>query len=712
MRSTLLTFSALLGCLPLLGSHTSEVVIDFKGITQPIGRSMAHLTDTLGKMSPEEAARSTHFQPCVNAIPSFGLGKDAHWLRVTMRNNTEEPELLVSIPYPGIDELDLYVDMGDGFRHIVRSGLSRDHDDTMVDRRDFIFELPIPARTSGEVLLRIRGFKHLHAPVVIGTAAAVNRAQTERYIAVGGYIGIMLVLFLYNFFVFISTKDRNYLFYVLSILALSCTQLSLQGQGPFNFIDVSGWLTARAGLLFNLAAIPLGYEFARRFINTKHYVARMDRRVPLIYVALGGIGVLYVFFDPWLGQELGNAFSGISALYLLTMGIIAFRKGSRQAGFFLLAWTAFLLGVILFVLKDEGVINYGNLTVYAMPIGSAIEGVLLSFGLADRINVLRREKEQSQALALQASLENERLIREQNMLLEDKVQQRTHALQESNEHLKRTQTQLVNAEKMASLGQLTAGIAHEINNPINFITSNIAPLRRNIGEIVEVMQGYRSVDAQNAAVQIKALKEQEEKLGLQESIDELDSIIESIAEGSSRTAEIVRGLRNFSRLDQDDLKESDLNEGLRSTLAVLAPQFRDRVRMDVQLGEVPRVECFPGKVNQVFMNILTNAVQATLIRTGDVPGVIRVTTSLLNDHVVVSIKDNGIGMSDEVKARMYDPFFTTKPVGEGTGLGLAIVYGIIEDHQGNITVDSIVGQGTEFRILLPLRHVRLNERRA
>ncbi|HMC97652.1 MAG TPA: ATP-binding protein, partial [Flavobacteriales bacterium] len=239
-----------------------------------------------------------------------------------------------------------------------------------------------------------------------------------------------------------------------------------------------------------------------------------------------------------------------------------------------------------------------------------------------------------------------------------------------------------------------------------------APLRRNIGEIVEIMNGYRSVAAHNAAEELRTLKEREQQLGLGESIEELDGIIDSIAEGSSRTAEIVRGLRNFSRLDEDDLNESDLNEGLRSTLAVLAPQYRDKVRIDVQWGDVPRVECYPGKVNQVFMNILTNAVQATLARTDDEPRLIRVTTSLLDDHVVVSIKDNGIGMSDAVKARMYDPFFTTKAVGEGTGLGLAIVYGIIEDHQGNITVDSEVGQGTEFRILLPLRHARLNERRA
>ncbi|HMC96280.1 MAG TPA: 7TM diverse intracellular signaling domain-containing protein, partial [Flavobacteriales bacterium] len=425
MRILLLT-SALLGGLHMVGQTTNEVVINTKGITSPIGRSMTHLTDTLGRMALEQVAASTGFQPCTSTIPSFGLGKNAHWLRFTLRNETEEPELLVSIPYPGIDEMDLYLNKGNGFQSIVRSGLSRDQGTSVSARRDFIFELPIPGKTSGEVLVRIRGFKHLHAPVEIGTAAAVNRSQTARYIAVGTYIGIMLVLFLYNFFVFAATKDRHYLFYILSVLALSCTQLSLQGQGPFNFIHVNGWLTSRAGLLFNLAAIPLGYEFARRFVNTRHYVPKMDRWVPLIYTVLGAIAIVYVLVDPWMGQELGNSISGIAALYLLTMGILSFRKGSRQAGFFLLAWSAFLVGVVLFVLKDEGVIAFTSFSVYAMPVGSAIEGVLLSFGLADRINVLRKEKEASQAEALNAARENERIIREQNTMLEEKVQERTH----------------------------------------------------------------------------------------------------------------------------------------------------------------------------------------------------------------------------------------------------------------------------------------------
>jgi signal transduction histidine kinase len=665
-------------------------------------------TDSTGTWQLNDVVASAPFSACDSDIPTLGLSRSVHWLRTEVRNSSGEPYLYLSFAYPGIDELDVYAVSGNDIRQIAKAGQSRNDRSNI----DLLFELDLEPGSSTMIYLRLRGYKHIHAPVTIGTTAAINKGITGRYLAFGTYLGIMLVLFLYNLFVYSSTKDRNYLFYLMSIVILTCTQLSLQGHGPFNYIDISGWLTSRAGLIFNLLAIPLGYEFARRFINTAKYVPRMDKAVKFIYLVLAVIGIIYLAKDPWLGQELGNSISGIAAFYLLTMGIISFRKGSRQAGFFLLAWTAFLLGVIVFVLKDEGVLPYGTITVLAMPIGSAVEGILLSFGLADRINILRREKEQSQAEALKISTENEKIIREQNIVLEEKVRQRTFALQESNEHLKRTQTQLVNAEKMASLGQLTAGIAHEINNPINFITSNIHPLKRNIGEIVDAINDHMNIDPEKAGEQLKELRVKADRMGLNESIEELDGIIKSIAEGSARTAEIVRGLRNFSRLDEADLKDSDLNEGIRNTLTVLAPQFRDRVKLELALGDLPKVECYPGKVNQVFMNILTNAIHATAARTGDHDPAVRVSTEVTGEHVVIVIQDNGIGMNDEVKSRIFDPFFTTKPVGEGTGLGMAIVYGIVQDHRGEILVESTPGVGTEFKVILPIRHLQLNERRA
>lgn len=519
----------------------------------------------------------------------------------------------------------------------------------------------------------------------------------------------MLAMALYNLFVFISIRDSSYFLYVLYILAISSAQLAFLGIGPVDLLHGSGWLTSRSSIFFALAAVVLGMEFARRFIGTKHVIPKLHKVFPIFYLLVVINLGIYAYGDPWIGYQIAQALTGWTAMFLLISALVAWRKNSRQAGFFVLAWASFLVGVVIFVLKDAGVLPFTTLTQHAMPIGSAIEGVLLSFGLADRINILRREKERSQAEALKASLENERIIREQNVMLEEKVTERTQALQESNDHLKRTQSQLVNAEKMASLGQLTAGIAHEINNPVNFITSNIPPLRRNLGEVLEVLDDYRKAGTTADVQALNAAAAKERKLGLGESIEELGEILGSIQEGADRTAEIVRGLRNFSRLDEDDLKPADINDCLRSTVTILGPQFSDQVMLDMQLGTIPKVECFAGKLNQVFMNMLNNAAQAVKQRHPAGTGRVSIGTALMDGQVVISIRDNGVGMSDSVKARIFEPFFTTKDVGEGTGLGLSIAYSIVEKHHGTIAIDSVPGEGSMFRIVLPLEQPHANE---
>lgn len=676
-----------------------------------IGRQVRILTDSNAVLTAAEAATTPAYVLSEQEVPNLPPSNAAYWVRFALENRSSDGMVHLSIPYADIDELDVFTLEADRPRLLAHTGRSVEWEQRSGAVRDFEFRIPIAQRATADVLLRVRGFKTKHLPLKVAEANSLANIQASRNLLMGAFAGIMLVMAIYNLFIFFSIRDRAYLLYVLYILAICCAQLSYLGLGPFDLWRGDVSLGSRSSLLFSLAAIILGMEFQRWFIDTRRYAPILHKIFPYVYLLVLSDMGLYLFGDPLIGFNIGNAICGLTALLVLITAINSFRRGSRQAGFFLLAWTVFLVGVVVFVLKDAGVLSYNGLTAHVMPIGSAIEGVLLSFGLADRINVLRREKEQSQADALRASVENERLIREQNLVLEQKVHERTHALQESNDTLKRTQSQLVNAEKMASLGQLTAGIAHEINNPINFITSNIAPLRRNIADLVGVMEDYRTVDAQHLE-RLDEVKAKEVKLGLNETIAELDEIIDSVAEGASRTAEIVRGLRNFSRLDEGDLKEADLNSGLRSTLTVLAPQYRDKVEFDLQFGALPLVECFPGKLNQVFMNILTNAAQATIARADGRPRKVSVTSVHDNGVVEVRIADTGVGMTPEIQSRIFDPFFTTKSVGEGTGLGLAIVYGIISDHSGTITVESTPGVGTEFRILLPVHRLQPNERRA
>ncbi|MEK7729188.1 MAG: ATP-binding protein [candidate division KSB1 bacterium] len=272
-------------------------------------------------------------------------------------------------------------------------------------------------------------------------------------------------------------------------------------------------------------------------------------------------------------------------------------------------------------------------------------------------------------------------------------------LQRTMHRLQQTQSQLVQSEKMASLGQLTAGIAHEINNPINFIASNVGPLKRDLVDLFAVLSQYENVvqqrQLQATFMEVEQLKRQ---LDYEFLVEELDKLLEGIEEGARRTTAIVRGLRNFSRLDEEGQKLANINQGLDATLLMLQHQLKNRVAVIRDYQEFPDLLCYPGKLNQAFLNLLSNASQAIK---GE--GKIFIKTTYDGEIVTVSIKDTGAGMSEEVKQRIFEPFFTTKDVGEGTGLGLSITYGIIEDHDGNIEVYSAPGQGTEFVITLPAR---------
>jgi two-component system NtrC family sensor kinase len=688
-------------------AHASRPVVTAND--QSIGRTLHYLIDTAKGLTPQKALVADGYRPSLQDVPNLGISGSATWFKFTVPNTTNENQLTLAIPYAEIDQLHLYrISNGEPVLLGMR-GQSTAQNREKGSGGEYVFELRIPPNDAQSFLLRVAGHKQMHVPLIIDTPIGISEHFLSRNILIGAFAGIMLVLVLYNLFVFISIRDKAYLVYVAYILINSFGQLTLMGSSQAFFWPSFPWLIVNASVILVLLSIGTGVMFTRRFISTKTHTPRLDRLAPVVYVAIAINLFVYLGVDKEIGYKMAQAISGCSSTYLLTISILASRTGSRPAHFFLLAWGFFLIGVMLFVMKDSGVIPYTNLSVYAMPIGSAIEGVLLSFGLADRINILRREKERSQAEALKASLENERIIREQNVMLEEKVTERTHALQESNDHLKRTQSQLVNAEKMASLGQLTAGIAHEINNPVNFITSNIPPLRRNLGEVLEVLDDYRKAGTTADAQALNAAAAKEKKLGLDESIEELGEILGSIQEGAHRTAEIVRGLRNFSRLDEDDLKPADINDCLRSTLTVLGPQFRDTVTLDLQFGTIPKVECFAGKLNQVFMNMLNNAAQAVKQKHPAGLGRVTIGTALVDGLVVVSIRDNGVGMTDSVKARIYEPFFTTKDVGEGTGLGLSIAYSIVEKHHGTIAIDSVPGEGSEFRIMLPLEQPHTNE---
>ncbi len=295
------------------------------------------------------------------------------------------------------------------------------------------------------------------------------------------------------------------------------------------------------------------------------------------------------------------------------------------------------------------------------------------------------------------------VIEKQNSEIHEKnieLHENNLALQETLVKLQKTQEQLIHSEKMASLGMLSAGIAHEINNPINFVYAGINSLSRDFNDIKPVVSAIKEVDpeSKNLKEEIKNIEKIKEENFFDEAFDAIPQIISDIRIGADRTAEIVRGLRYFSRTDKEEMQSVNIHEGIETSLLLLKNKYKKSIEIIKNYDSaLPELKCYPGKMNQVFLNILSNAIDSI-----EGKGSIIITTKSENGNILISIKDSGSGMTEETKSKLFDPFFTTKPVGKGIGLGLSITYSIIKEHNGEIKVLSKIGKGTEMIIILPL----------
>jgi signal transduction histidine kinase len=288
----------------------------------------------------------------------------------------------------------------------------------------------------------------------------------------------------------------------------------------------------------------------------------------------------------------------------------------------------------------------------------------------------------------------------------ERILQLEHTLAEQNRTLRETQAALVQVEKMASIGQLAAGVAHEVNNPLAYVTNNVAVLRRDVLPAMALLAKYREARrhlesaAPDLAAETARMEHEMDWAYLQEN---LTPLFDKTLSGLERVRDIVNNLRDFARLDEAEFKEADLNAALASTLEILGHEIKQKnLRVDTAFGQIPPVLCHPGKLNQVFLNLLHNAVQACSIGG-------RVTVRTKPDGpslVLIELADDGCGIAPENLPNIFNPFFTTKPVGEGMGLGLSISYAIVRDHGGTITVNSAPGRGSTFRIRLPLQPPR------
>ncbi|QQR79799.1 MAG: hypothetical protein IPJ69_10695 [Deltaproteobacteria bacterium] len=280
---------------------------------------------------------------------------------------------------------------------------------------------------------------------------------------------------------------------------------------------------------------------------------------------------------------------------------------------------------------------------------------------------------------------------------------------EAEKVIKRNQAQMIQSEKMAGLGQLAAGVAHEINNPVGFVTSNLQTLKKYslsikkmISEYDSLVSSVQSKDIEKSVSFLTELAKTKEKEDIAYILDDLDNLVKESIDGTNRVKEIVKGLKSFARLDEAEMKEADINEGIESTLKIVWNEIKYKCEVIKKLSPLPMIVCFPGQLNQVFMNLIVNAAQAIQEK-----GTLTIESFVEKEDIVIRFTDTGSGIKPENLEKLFNPFFTTKAVGKGTGLGLSVSYGIIKKHKGDIFVESQVGVGTTFTIKLPMKGAAL-----
>jgi adenylate cyclase len=405
--------------------------------------------------------------------------------------------------------------------------------------------------------------------------------------------------------------------------------------------------------------------------------------------------------------------SGLSCWFLLEK-----RLSKRYNLFFIKTLFIIIFSSILIVsIAYITFINGWMLPIFSPFLSSMFSAILITnyhnqWHLKQINNKLKVVNKQLETTNLDLEKANQKL-EDYSQTLEEKVEERTLKLKQALKELRATQSHLIQTEKMAALGQMVAGVAHEINNPTNFIYGNIKPAKDYINDLLTLISAYQEFYPDP----LPEIEELIEDIDLDYLKDDFYKILDSIQKGAQRIKDVVESLKIFARLDESEIKKVDIHEGINSTLMILNNRLQQENDLNIKIikdyGDIPKIQCYAGQINQVFMNILVNSIDALEEKQHQEndknqkynPNLITITTKMKDEnHILISILDNGIGIPESVKEKIFDPFFTTKVVGKGSGLGLSTTHTIIfEQHQGNIYCNSTLGKGTEFIIELPIQ---------
>lgn len=667
-----------------------------------LARTAYYLEDATGKKTwadVQKADAEGAFKKLDKPQVNFGVSGSAFWIKCGLRNETSQA-LLLELGNTTLADIQLYeVDAGGRLLAEHRSGSWLPFHRREINDVNYRFKLAAAPQATETLWLRVQNFRGTQFPMRAGTPAAFYDKGNLRHWLEGMYYGIILLMVMYNLFIYFSLRDPSYIYYVLCIFFMGLWNACRNGY-TFKYLwPASTHLAQYIDIIVALSSI-CSILFTASFLNTRQHTPFVHRLLQVVlFFNIVSIGLLAT--DRFLA---GNLFLEINSLLtvfsLFIAAFLTLRRGYRPARFFLIAWSLLLFSAVVFILKDFNLLPYTSLTAHSLQIGSAIEVMLLSLALADRINIYKKEKEAAHRETLQSMEENKQLILEQNVMLEKKVGERTQALKKTNddlvaalENLKATQQQLIHTEKMASLGQLAAGIAHEIQNPLNFVN--------NFSEVsLEMLEDIRGgLKTGNTGEALAAA-------------DGIAENLQKIIEHGKRADGIVKGMLQHSRKSTGQKEPTDINkltdEYLRLSyhgLKAKDKSFNATLHTDFDKN-TGTVNVMPQEIGRVLINLFSNAFYAVTEKkaqqgNGYEPTV-SVSTRRTGNKVELRVRDNGAGIRPEAMEKLFQPFFTTRPSGRGTGLGLSLSYDIItKGHGGTIKVDSKEGEYAEFIVALP-----------
>lgn len=727
--------------------------------------------------SPASTARFVEWQAQGEAI-ALGYTRSVYWFRLELRNPGDEPlDRMLLLAHPSYASVQFYYPPLRGVRKVDITGRDLPFATRAYPNRDFVFPIVVEAHSTQIYYFRLADRGPLLVPASLWTVPAFHACERADYVAQAVYFGMAAAMILFNLLLFLALRERIYLNYVIFATAAALTIGMQNGLSeevtPFQWPLWSS-ISVNVGYSLTLVALLI---FMRQMLQTARIVPRLDKVLKLSTVVLALSPIAFVVSIETFIQAASFMYMAV-ALLILGSGIYCAHKGQRSALFFVAAFSMLCVGGVMAVLRAHAWIPSNSLTVNGIQFGSAVEMLVLAFALADRFVEIRKDREKVQTALVESLRDSERV-------LEERVSQRTLALSQNNRalsaavgaaqaskqqaetaqqeaaqalhELRTTEAQLIQAEKLASLGQLVASVAHEVNTPIGAVKASGACMAEALDEVLEGLPVLFALldDSQRAlfmqliggakgSTEVLSTRDERalvrettcalEAAGIDDAHDTASLLVQlrahtriadywplqrhpqvklilkmayafaTIINGTrnintavDRVAKIVFALKKFSRVgDVGNPEDASLEESLETVLTLYQSQFKHGVTVVRQLDAIAPLRCYAGELHQVWTNLIFNALQAMQFQ-----GTLTVGLHHIGNDAVVTIGDTGGGIPKAIQGRIFDAFFTTKPVGEGSGLGLDIVKKIVDKHGGYIGFESEVNVGTLFTVRLP-----------